>query len=102
MSPIDMNHEPLRLPAWVTALLVTFLPVLIAVLQEQDWKTALAYALGGLLVGTPIVAYAESKRAFTNSPATQASIEDDAWEQFEAMHGESIENEHDPHLPNDA
>lgn len=67
---MNMNTEPIRLPAWATAVLAIVLPPVIALLLEQDWKVALATSLGGLLVGGGIVAKAESARAFTNSPAT--------------------------------
>lgn len=88
VTPIDMRHEPLRLPAWATAILVTFLPVVIAVLLEQEWRVALAAALSGLLVGTPIVAAAEAKRAFTESPATIELAIEESWSEFEGTNSE--------------
>lgn len=73
---MNMQTEPLRLPAWTAAVAFLALPAVVAYLLGQDWKVALAASLAGLIPATATVSYAESKRAFTNSPATvQATYE---------------------------
>ena len=71
---MNMNNEPIRLPAWCFAVLAVILPPIIAYLSGADWKIALATALGGLIPASATVAVAESKRAFTYSPETQQRL----------------------------
>lgn len=65
---LDMAHEPLRLPAWVTAILaVGALPFLIDLLTGIDWHDAMAAAFTAVI---PLLGYTESLRARRDSPAT--------------------------------
>jgi len=68
--PFDMQHEPIRLPAIVTAVILTIVPPVAAILLGADPAEAIGTALLGLTGGSTVVAAAESKRARTDSPAT--------------------------------
>lgn len=69
---MDMNTEPIRLPAWATALLLLIGPPLAAILLGQDPRTVIAAAILALVASGGVVGYAESRRARTDSPATIA------------------------------
>lgn len=69
---MNMRTEPIRLPAWIASFLaVVVVPLLIALLTDVDWKVALAAALAAVV---PLLAGAETARAFTDSPATKATV----------------------------
>ena len=70
MTPLNMQSEPIRLPAWAVAVLLVVGPPLATVLQGGDVKQAIATAILGLVAGGGVIAVAESKRARTDSPAT--------------------------------
>ena len=69
---MDMNTEPIRLPAWATALLLLIGPPLAQILMGQDARTVIATAVLALVASGGVVGYAESRRARTDSPATIA------------------------------
>jgi uncharacterized membrane protein len=67
---LNMTDEPIRLPAWAASLLaVGVLPFVVSVLTGLDWRPALAAAVAAVI---PLLAGAETLRAFTDSPATRA------------------------------
>ena len=70
---MDMTTEPIRRPAWLVAVLGVVVPPVVAWLLYGDWRVALASSLVGLLPASGVVGYAESRRARTDSPATQAA-----------------------------
>lgn len=78
---LDLQHEPVRLPAVVVAVLLLVGPVAIAALLGADVREAVATALGGLIASGGVIGAAESVRARTDSPATIADRADpgDEW-----------------------
>lgn len=65
---MNMQNEPIRLPAWLASLLaVVVLPALSSLLLGADWRTVLVGVIAAVI---PLIAYTESKRARTDSPAT--------------------------------
>lgn len=72
---MNMNNEPIRLPAWLASLLaIVILPALSSLLLGTDWRTVLVGVIAAVI---PLIAYTESKRARTDSPATiQSRLEE--------------------------
>lgn len=75
--PLDMRHEPIRLPALLWAALVVVLAIAITVIVGLPLQEAITTVLAVVaIVGGP-VAMAESRRARTDSPATiQAQLDE--------------------------
>lgn len=69
---MDMNTEPIRLPAWATAILLVVGAPVAAILLGQDPRTVIASAILALVASGGVIGYAESRRARTDSPATIA------------------------------
>lgn len=67
---MDMQTEPIRLPAWLYAIILVVGPPVAAVLAGGDARQAIATAILGLVAGGGVIARAESIRARTDSPAT--------------------------------
>lgn len=68
---MNMTTEPIRLPALLALVVVLVCAVAISLLLGLDLQVSIAVVLGVLaVVGAPVVAVAESKRARTDSPAT--------------------------------
>lgn len=67
---MDMNNEPIRLPAWAVGLLLLLGPPIAQILMGQDARTVIATALLSLCASGGLIGYAESRRARTDSPAT--------------------------------
>lgn len=67
---MNMNTEPIRLPAILVALLIIGGPALVAALLGQDWRVALAASVAALIPAGGVIGAAESRRARTDSPAT--------------------------------
>lgn len=67
---MNMNTEPIRLPAWLYAIILVVGPPLASILVGGDARQAIAVALLGLVAGGGVIARAESIRARTDSPAT--------------------------------
>lgn len=69
---MDMQSEPIRLPALVVAVLLVVGPPVAAVLNGANPKEAIATAILGLVASGGVLGVAESRRARTDSPATIA------------------------------
>lgn len=69
---MDMNTEPIRLPAWATSILLVIGAPLAAILLGQDPRAVIASAILALVASGGVIGYAESRRARTDSPATIA------------------------------
>jgi len=68
---MNMNNEPIRLPALIALVVILACAVAISLLLGLELDVALATVLGVLaVIGAPVVAITESKRARTDSPAT--------------------------------
>lgn len=67
---MNMNTEPLRLPALMWAVLVVLLVLLVSVVTGRTFEEAVGLVALALTLAGGVVANAESKRARTDSPAT--------------------------------
>lgn len=81
---MNMHTEPIRLPAWIASLLaLVILPALSELLTGVGWREVLVGVIAAVI---PLLAAVETRRAFTDSPATidaqraQAEAELAAWE----------------------
>lgn len=64
----DLQHEPIRVPAWIYAVLVAVaIPLAVDLLSGKSWRDAIPVAL---IAAGAIIAPAEAKRARVDSPAT--------------------------------
>lgn len=70
---MNMNTEPIRLPAWATAVLLVIGTPAAAILLGQDPREVIATAILALVASGGVIGYAESRRARTDSPATIAA-----------------------------
>jgi uncharacterized transporter YbjL len=67
---MNMSTEPIRLPALIIATVIVVLAIIIAVVLGLELDEALILVLGAFTASGALVANAETKRAFTDSPAT--------------------------------
>lgn len=67
---MNMNNEPIRLPALVALVVVLACAIAVSLLLHLEPKEAVSLVLGVLAVFAPALAVTESKRARTDSPAT--------------------------------
>jgi multisubunit Na+/H+ antiporter MnhB subunit len=67
---MDMEHEPIRLPAIVVAILIVVAAAGVAALLDLDINQVIAIIVGTVPVAAGLMGYAESRRARTMSPAT--------------------------------
>lgn len=83
--PLDMRHEPIRIPALVYALILLAGPIAVAWLLGLDVREAAATVILGLIAGGGIIARAESVRARVDSPATIEAREAQTQAEIEAI-----------------
>lgn len=67
---MNMQTEPIRLPALIAAAVVVVLAIVIAVVLKVDINEAIVIVIGAFGLTAPAIAFTESKRARTDSPAT--------------------------------
>lgn len=67
---MNMNNEPIRLPALIALVVVLACAIAVSLLLHLEPKEAVSLVLGVLAVFAPALAVTESKRARTDSPAT--------------------------------
>lgn len=67
---MNMSTEPIRLPALIALVVVIACVIALSLLLHLEPENAVALVLGVLGVFAPALAFAESKRARTDSPAT--------------------------------
>lgn len=67
---MNMNTEPIRLPALIALVVVVACAIAVSLLLDLDPADAVALVVGVLALFTPALAVTESKRARTDSPAT--------------------------------
>jgi hypothetical protein len=67
---MDMEHEPIRLPAIVWAILLVVAAAVVAALLDMELSDVVAIIVAASVPAAGVVGYAESKRARTMSPAT--------------------------------
>lgn len=72
---MNMQSEPLRLPAWAVAVLLVVGPPVAAVLLGAEWQEAVATAILGLVASGGVIGATETARAFVDSPATRQAKE---------------------------
>jgi hypothetical protein len=80
-----MSHEPLRLPAIVTTIVIVLLTLAVVVVTDLDPNAAVALVIGVVLYGGHTIKTAEQTRAFTDSPATIEQANDEAWAKYDSV-----------------
>jgi uncharacterized transporter YbjL len=67
---MNMTNEPIRLPALLVSSAIVVLAIVAAVVLRLELAEALLLISGAFTTSGALVARAETKRAFTDSPAT--------------------------------